>query len=147
MNDDDIEGAEGIFEEDLEGTAVYDNPDLIDESDENDEGEDEHNSDAEEVAADKLLIANEKISLANKTLKRKEKFEKLKLVKKTKYEEEPNPDISSRSVESMAELIQSSEPIANINASTDDLKLLISAVNFIDPSKSLVSNRCHFLFV
>jgi predicted lipoprotein len=133
MNDDDI--AEGLFEENLEG--IYENPDLIDEDDEGDE--DEHYSDEEEAAADQLAITNENITLVNKTLKRKEKFEKLKQVKKTKYEaEEPNQDITSRSIESMAEIIQSSEPISNINASTTDLKLSISAVNFIDPSKSLV---------
>jgi hypothetical protein len=136
MNDDDI--AEGLFEEDVEGTGIYENPDLIDEDDEDDE--DEHNSDEEEAAADKLAITNEKISLENKTLKRKEKFEKLKQVKKTKYEaEEPNQEISSRSIESMAEIIRSSEPIANINGSTTDVKLSVSALNFIDPSKSLVS--------
>lgn len=135
MNDDDI--AEGLFEEDVEGTGTYENPDLIDE-DEDDE--DDHNSDEEEEVADKLAIKNEKISLENKTLKRKEKFEKLKQVKKTKYEaEEPNQEISSRSIESMAEIIQSCEPILNINASTTDVKLVVSAVNFIDPSKSLVS--------
>jgi hypothetical protein len=133
MNDDDI--AEGLFEENFEG--IYENPDLIDEDDEGDE--DEHDSDEEEAAADQLAITNEKITLVNKTLKRKEKFEKLKQVKKTKYEEEePNEDITSRSIESMAEIIRSSEPIANINASTTDVKLSISAVNFIDPSKSLV---------
>ena len=90
--------------------------------------------------SDRLETANIKITAENKSLKRKEKFEKLKRVKKSKHEEDlenESKDDVMRTVESMAELIRTSEPIASINASADDVKLSISEQNFFDPSKSL----------
>jgi hypothetical protein len=132
MGDDNIDSELIWAGEEVDGTE---NPDLVDEGDNDDSDND---SSADEAAADKILVANEKISAENKSLKRKEKFEKLKRVKKSKYEEEPEAtDVSTRSVESMVELIRSSEPISSINASSDDVKLSITALNFFDPSKSL----------
>lgn len=139
MGDDNIEEGLNWADEDVDRTAVYENPDLIDDGDDNSEDAD-NNSGDDEDAKDRLETANLKISAANKSLKRKAKFEKLKRVIKSKHEEDlENEDkvVSSRSVESMAELIRTSEPLASINASADDVKLVITEQNFFDPSKSL----------
>lgn len=61
-------------------------------------------------------------------------------MKRSKHEEDienEEKEVATRSVESMAELIKISEPIANVNASSDDLKLSITEQYFFDPSKSL----------
>ena len=138
MGDDNIEEGLNWAEEDVDKTAIYENPDLIDDG--SDDEDADNNSGDEEAAADRLETANIKITAENKSLKRKEKFEKLKRVKKSKHEEDlenESKDDVMRTVESMAELIRTSEPIANINASADDVKLSISQQNFFDPSKSL----------
>ena len=138
MGDDNIEEGLNWAEEDVDKTAIYENPDLIDDG--SDDEDADNNSGDEEAAADRLETANIKITAENKSLKRKEKFEKLKRVKKSKHEEDlenESKDDVMRTVESMAELIRTSEPIANINASADDVKLSISEQNFFDPSKSL----------
>ena len=138
MGDDNIEEGLNWAEEDVDKTAIYENPDLIDDG--SDDEDADNNSGDEEAAADRLETANIKITAENKSLKRKEKFEKLKRVKKSKHEEDlenESKDDVMRTVESMAELIRTSEPIASINASADDVKLSISEQNFFDPSKSL----------
>lgn len=139
MGDDNIEAGLNWAEEDIDKTAIYENPDLIDDGDE-DDGVDANDSDEDEATADRLDTANLKISAAMKSLKRKEKFEKLKRVKRSKHEEDMesgNKEVSVRSVQCMAELIRTSEPIASINASSDDVRLAITEQNFFDPSKSL----------
>lgn len=139
MGDDNIEAGLNWAEEDIDKTAIYENPDLIDDGDEDEEGHD-NDSGEDEAAADRLETAKLQISAANKSLKRKEKFDKLKRVKRSKHEEDienEEKEVATRSVESMAELIKISEPIANVNASSDDLKLSITEQYFFDPSKSL----------
>jgi hypothetical protein len=133
MGDDNIEGGLLWADEDLDGTAVYQNPDLVD------DGSDDDGDASEDDEADRLESTNLKVAAENKSLKRKEKFEKLKKVKKSKHDESESESKvpSALSAASMADLISSSEPIANINASTDDLRLSLIESNFFDPSKSL----------
>jgi hypothetical protein len=137
MGDDNIEGGLLWAEEDLDGTAIYENPDIVDDGDEDDNTD--NNSDDDEVAADQVVTNDLKKTVEERTLKRKLKFEKLKLMKKTKHEEveDDGTAISSLSVEAMSELIMSCEPITSINASADDVKLNLTASNFFDTSKSL----------
>ena len=139
MGDDNIESGLLWADEDIDGTAVYDNPDLVDDSDNNDDDGD-NNSGDDDDAADKTETSDAKVSAENKSLKRKEKFEKLKKVKKTKHEENmesESSEVSARSAESMAQMIMASEPIANINASKGDVTLSIPESCYFDPSKSL----------
>jgi hypothetical protein len=133
MGDDDIEGGLLWADEDLDGTAIYQNPDLVDDGSD-DDGDVSDDDDADRLESTNLIVAAEK-----KSLKRKEKFEKLKKVKKSKHDESEteSKEACALSAASMAELIRSSEPIASINASTDDLKLSLIESNFFDPSKSL----------
>lgn len=137
MGDDNIEGGLLWADEDLDGTAIYENPDLVDDRDEDDDTD--NNSDADEVALDQNISSSLKKTAEERTLKRKQKFEKLKLIKKTKHEdqEDESTEILSLSVEAMAELIMTCEPITSINASVDDVKLNLSHSNFFDTSKSL----------
>ena len=137
MGDDNIEGGLLWADEDLDGTAIYENPDLVDDGDDDDNTD--NNSDDDEVAADQVVTNDLKKTVEERTLKRKLKFEKLKLMKKTKHEEveDDGTAISSLSVEAMAELIVSCEPITSINASADDVKLNLTESNFFDTSKSL----------
>ena len=133
MGDDNIEGGLLWADEDLDGTAIYQNPDLVDDGSD-DDGDVSDDDDADRLESTNLIVAAEK-----KSLKRKEKFEKLKKVKKSKHDESEteSKEACALSAASMAELIRSSEPIASINASTDDLKLSLIESNFFDPSKSL----------
>ena len=138
MGDDNIESGLLWADEDVDGTAVYDNPDLVDDSDNDDNAD--NNSGDEDDAADKTETSNAKVTAENKSLKRKEKFEKLKKVKKTKHEENmesESTEVSARSTESMAQMIMASEPIANINSSNGDITLSIPESCYFDPSKSL----------
>ena len=137
MGDDNIEGGLLWADEDLDGTAIYENPDLVDDRDEDDDTD--NNSDADEVAIDQNTSSSLKNIAEERTLKRKQKFEKLKLIKKTKHEdqEDESTEILSLSVEAMAELIRTCEPITSINASSDDVKLNLTPSNFFDTSKSL----------
>ena len=137
MGDDNIEGGLLWADEDLDGTAIYENPDLVDDRDEDDDTD--NNSDADEVAIDQNTSSSLKNIAEERTLKRKQKFEKLKLIKKTKHEdqEDESTEILSLSVEAMAELIMTCEPITSINASSDDVKLNLTPSNFFDTSKSL----------
>lgn len=138
MGDDNIESGLLWAEEDVDGTAIYENPDLVDDGDDNEDTD--NNSGDDDDAADRTETSNLKATAENKSLKRKEKFEKLKKVKKTKHEENlesESIEVSARSTDSMAQLIMSSEPIANINASKDDITLSIPESCFFDPSKSL----------
>lgn len=136
MGDDNIEGGLLWADEDLDGTAIYENPDLVDDRDEDDDTD--NNSDADEVALDQNISSSLKKTAEERTLKRKQKFEKLKLIKKTKHEdqEDESTEILSLSVEAMAELIMTCEPITSINASADDVKLNLTHSNFFDTSKS-----------
>ena len=120
-------------DEDLDGTAVYQNPDIVD------DGSDDDGDVSNDDDADRLETTNLKAVAENKSLKRKEKFEKLKKVKKLRHDEteSESKDACALSAASMADLIRSSEPIASINASTDDLKFSLTESNFFDPSKSL----------
>ena len=137
MGDDNIEGGLLWADEDLDGTAIYENPDLVDDRDEDDDTD--NNSDADEAAIDQNTSSSLKKTAEERTLKRKQKFEKLKLIKKTKHEdqEDESTEILSLSVEAMAELIMTCEPITSINASSDDVKLNLTPSNFFDTSKSL----------
>ena len=137
MGDDNIEGGLLWADEDLDGTAIYENPDLVDDGDEDDNTD--NNSDDEEVAEDQIVTKDLKKTAEERTLKRKLKFEKLKLMKKTKHEDMGNEstEILSLSVEAMAELIMTCEPISSVNATADDAKLNMTESNFFDPSKSL----------
>ena len=137
MGDDNIEGGLLWADEDLDGTAIYENPDLFDDGDEDDNTD--NNSDNDEATADIVVTNDVKKTAEDRLLKRKLKFDKLKVMKKAKHEdlEDEGTEMLSLSVEAMAELIMTCEPIARINASVDDVKLSMTESNFFDTSNSL----------